>query len=256
MSPPRLPGRPDHATFQHRAGLAARLTSALHLTAPPVAIAFWEARSPGRPAPAADQQLLLAEPNEHGRTGSVPAGCVFWVMGAHRQYVTREADHANCSVGSLTHGFRSLSEVAANDDVQTLFSAGWADEAGVLALPVVAKGTDTVAYAPLATASFTPEVVLVRLDARGLMTVKNAVPQLPVEGKPQCHIVAMAKNEQRVVASVGCALSRARTGMRVDEATCVFPAGALPALVPALEHHAALDSSLARYAGIDARRFT
>jgi len=55
------------------------------------------------------------------------------------------------------------------------------------------------------------------------MTVKNAVPELTVQGKPQCHIVAIAKNQQRVAASVGCALSRARTGMGVDEATCVFP---------------------------------
>jgi uncharacterized protein (DUF169 family) len=112
-----------------------------------------------------------------------------------------------------------------------------------------------VAYAPLATASFPPQVVLVRLNARGLMTVKSAVPELPVEGKPQCHIVAMAKNQQRAAASVGCALSRARTGLRVDELTCVFPAATLPTLIVDLEHHAALDSSMARYAGADAQRF-
>ena len=118
------------------------------------------------------------------------------------------------------------------------------------------KGTSTVAYAPLATASFAPQMVLVRLNARGMMTVKNAVPDLAVEGKPQCHIVAMAKNQQRVAASVGCALSRARTGMSVDEATCVFPAATLPPLIADLEHHAALDSSMARYALTDAQRFS
>lgn len=180
---------------------------------------------------------------------------MFWIKGAHAQYVTRADDHANCSVGSLTHGFRSLPEVAANDDVRALLASGWVDEAGVSALPVVPRGTDTVAYAPLATASFPPQVVLVRLNARGLMTVKSAVPELPVEGKPQCHIVAMAKNQQRAAASVGCALSRARTGLRVDELTCVFPAATLPTLIVELEHHAALDSSMARYAGADAQRF-
>jgi uncharacterized protein (DUF169 family) len=221
-----------------------------------VAIAFWEAGSPDRPVPAADQHLPLARPNVHGRTGSVPAGCVFWIRGAHGEYLTHAVDHANCSVGSLTHGFRSLPEVAGNDDVQALLASGWVDEAGVTALPVVPKGTDTVAYAPLATASFAPQVVLVRLNARGMMTVKNAVPDLAVEGKPQCHIVAMAKNHQRVAASVGCALSRARTGMSVDEATCVFPAATLHTLIADLEHHAALDSSMARYAGDDARRFS
>ena len=88
------------------------------------------------------------------------------------------------------------------------------------------------------------------------MTIKNAVPDLPVEGKPQCHIVAIAKEQGRVAASAGCALSRARTGMRVDEATCVFPAETLPALVRELEHHAELDSQMAHYAADDARRFT
>ena len=94
--------------------------------------------------------------------------CV-WIKGTHAKYVTGAADHANCSVGSLTHGFRSLPEVAANDDLQALLASGWVDEAGVTALPVVPHGTDTVAYAPLATASFAPQVVLVRLNARGLM---------------------------------------------------------------------------------------
>jgi hypothetical protein len=98
--------------------------------------------------------------------------------------------------------------------------------------------------------------VLVRLNARGLMTVKDAVPDVPVEGKPQCHVVAIAKEHGRVAASVGCALSRARTGMRADEATCVFPAETLPALLGELEHHAELDAQMAHYAAQDARRFT
>ena len=256
MSSPPLRHDPQQTPTPDWAELAARLTTALHLAPPPVAIAFWEAASPDRPVPAADQHLPMARPNENGRTGSVPAGCVFWIKGTHAQYVTGAADHANCSVGSLTHGFRSLPEVAANDDLQALLASGWVDEAGVTALPVVPHGTDTVAYAPLATASFAPQVVLVRLNARSLMTVKNAVPELTVQGKPQCHIVAIAKNQQRVAASVGCALSRARTGMGVDEATCVFPAATLPTLIIELEHHAALDSSMARYASTDARRFS
>jgi len=45
--------------------------------------------------PAADQHLPMARPNENGRTGSVPAGCVFWIKGTHAQYVTGAADHAS-----------------------------------------------------------------------------------------------------------------------------------------------------------------
>jgi len=65
-------------------------------------------------------------------------------------------------------------------------------------------------------------VVLVRVVGQGLMTLRDAFPDLPIEGKPQCHIVAMAK-EGRAAASVGCALSRARTGMKPEEMTVALP---------------------------------
>ena len=44
------------------------------------------------------------------------------------------------------------------------------------------------------------------------MTLRDTFPEMPIEGKPQCHIVAMAKEQGQVAASVGCALSRTRTG--------------------------------------------
>lgn len=236
--------------------LAARLTKVLHLAAPPVALTFRSVadRSPGHPAPAAESGLPPAPANEHGRTGAVPAGCVFWIQGAQAPVTTYAADHANCSVGSLTHGFRTLDEVAANDDVQALLEAGWVGHDDVVTLPVVAERTESVHYAPLGSVTETPDVVLIRTNARGLMTVKDAVPDLPVEGKPQCHIVAMAQ-QGRVAASVGCALSRARTGIRADEATCVFPGSLLPELIDRIEHHARLDARMAQYAGADAQRF-
>ena len=42
-----------------------------------------------------------------------------------RTFATDAADHANCSVGSLTHGFRTLEEVAGNEDVAALVGAEW-----------------------------------------------------------------------------------------------------------------------------------
>ena len=43
---------------------------------------------------------------------------------------------------------------------------------------------------------------------RALMVLSDALPGLRIEGKPQCHIVAAAKEQGEVVASVGCMLSR------------------------------------------------
>lgn len=190
-----------------------------------------------------------------GRTGRVAAGCVFWIEAAKAEFATVAEDHANCSVGSVTHGFRTVPEVVGADDVAALLESGWVDEAVFATLPVVAHRPDSVIYGPLAATSVDPDVVLVRINGRGLMTIKDAVPDLAVEGKPQCHIIAMANEAGTIAASVGCALSRARTGMRADEMTCAFPAETLPDVLARLEHEDTVNGRMARYAGVDARRF-
>ena len=114
---------------------------------------------------------------------------------------------------------------------------------------------ESVSYEPLASSQNTPDVVLLRINGYALMTLKNAFPELPIEGKPQCHIVAMAKNENLVAASVGCALSRSRTGMRPEEMTCVVPGSRLEEVAAKLEATVGLDRAMASYASADAKRF-
>ena len=99
-----------------------------------------------------------------------------------------------------------------------------------------------------------PDVVLLRVNGRQMMVLSDAMPGLRIEGKPQCHIVALAKDGE-VAASVGCALSRARTGMRPDEMTVAIPGTRLAAVVDAVERTAAIDTVVAKYAADDARRF-
>ena len=45
-----------------------------------------------------------------------------------------------------------------------------------------------------------PDVVLIRVNGRQLMVLSDALPGLRVEGKPQCHIVAIAKEQGEVAA--------------------------------------------------------
>lgn len=197
----------------------------------------------------------FAQAVDSGRTGRVAAGCVFWIEAATAEFSTVAEDHANCSVGSVTHGFKTIPDVVGNDDIGALLESGWVDESLFATLPVVTERPDSVVYGPLATTSVDPDVVLVRINGRGLMTIKDAVPDIAVEGKPQCHIVAMAKETGTIAASVGCALSRARTGMRADEMTCAFPANVLPDVLHRLEQEYDINARMARYAGVDARRF-
>ncbi len=185
----------------------------------------------------------------------MPAGCVFWMQASIETFATTKADHANCSVGSYTHGFLTLEEAAATDDVGAVLDSGWVDEPAVTALPVVAERPGSVVYGPLADATTQPNVVLLRVTGFGLMTLSDAVPGMQFEGKPQCHIVAMAKEQHAVAASVGCALSRARTGMAPEELTCAIPGARLDAVVSALEATVGLNRAMAKYAAVDGQRF-
>ena len=231
--------------------LAWELTSALHLASPPIAITFSEVPPEG--VPAADQ--AMPEPAPDGRTGRVPAGCVFWVKAADRTFSTVEADHANCSVGSLTHGFKTLDQVAGNSDVAALLETGWVTLDVVPRIPVVRQRPGAVTYGPLAETPVDPDVVLLRVNGRQLMVLSDAMPGLRIEGKPQCHIIAVAKEDGVPAASVGCALSRVRTGMPPSEMTCAIPAPKLADVVAAIRRNAVADNAVAKYAAEDAKRF-
>lgn len=233
--------------------LGTALQSALHLQAPPIGITF----SQSRPAGVAAFDAPMSEPADDGRAGRVPAGCVFWMRATKSTFSTVKEDHGNCSVGSFTHGFVSLEEVGGNGDVKALLESGWVDEAAVMGIPQVQERPGAVTYGPLEDhpEGFDPDVVLIRVNGRQMMVLSDALPQLRIEGKPQCHIVAIAKNEQVPAASVGCALSRARTGMQPEEMTCALPASQLASAVVAIAKTAGVDAVVAKYAAQDARRF-
>ena len=233
------------------AALAAGLDSALRPAAPPIAITF----SPAPPEGVAAHDGPMPPPTPDGRTGRVPAGCVFWMQATERTFSTVAADHGNCSVGSLTHGMVALEEAATRADVAALLETGWVTEDVFPAIPTVEGPVGAVTYGPLAATPVDPDVVLVRLSARALMVLSDAVPGLRIEGKPQCHIVAVAKEQGELAASVGCALSRARTKMSPNETTCAIPAARLGEVVARLRATADTDATVARDAAEDARRF-
>jgi len=193
-------------------------------------------------------------PASDGRTGRVPAGCVFWMLATERSFATVAEDHGNCSVGSYTHGFLPLEKAAKHSDVAELVRAGWVSESDFSTIPAVSDRPGSVTYGPLASAEH-GDVVLVRLNRAGLMTLLDAWPELLIEGKPQCHIVALAKQHGRIAASVGCALSRARTGMPATESTAAIPMSLVDPLIARLTTAAEANSAVARYAGTDAARF-
>lgn len=239
------------ATTQDWSTLATNLRDALALNAAPLAITFSDARPDG----VASFDEPMPEPMPDGRTGRVPAGCVFWMEGADATFSTVAEDHGNCSVGSMTHGFQTLDEVAGNTDVAALLESGWVTMDAVPQIPVVTEKPGAITYGPLADTPIDPDVVLLRVNAKQLMVLSDALPALRIEGKPQCHIVAVAKEQGEIAASVGCALSRVRTGMSANEMTCAIPASKLAEVLDKVQKNAVADTAVARYAAEDAKRF-
>jgi uncharacterized protein (DUF169 family) len=238
-------------TTKDWAALSQGLTDSLALTAPPIAITFSATPVEGVPA----FQDAMPEATPDGRTGRVPAGCVFWMKAADATFNTVPEDHYNCSVGSFTHGLKTLNEVGGNQDVAALMESGWVDEAAVMGIPYITEKPGAISYGPLSQTPVDPDVVLLRLNPRSLMILRDAYPNLQIEGKPQCHIVAVAKEHQNLAASVGCMLSRVRTGMQNTELTCAIPASQMPEVVERARSAANIDATVGRYAAEDSRRF-
>jgi uncharacterized protein (DUF169 family) len=237
---------PDTAT------LAAELRELLHLSSPPVGIAFRNtADTPGIEPIGASHPT----PAEDGRTGAASAPCVFWSLAIDRVFSTVEADHGNCSVGMYTHGFASLAEAASKADVAALIGSGWVGEADFPHIPAIKDKPAAIVYGPLATLSVEPDIVFLRLNAKQAMTLDDALGGVRFEGKPQCHILAIAKDARQTAVSVGCMLSRVRTGMNNTEMSCAIPAAQLAETVAALRRNAATERAVAAYAAADAARF-
>ena len=231
--------------------LAAELVEALGLQQPPLAITFTQA--PPRDVPAYAEPMPA--PTADGRTGRVAAGCVFWMKAVDRTFSTVAADHANCSVGSVTHGFKTLQDVGDKADVAALVGAGWVAPEVFPQIPVVKQRYQYITYGPLAETRGDPDVVFLRLNAKQAMTMSDAFPGLRFEGKPQCHIVPIAKEQGEIAVSVGCMLSRVRTGMANTEMTCAIPGARLAEAVQRLKTTKTIDATVARYAADDAARF-
>ena len=233
--------------------LSQRLTDLLELEHAPVAITFSE-------SPVASESdvesfgVRLSEPTADGRSGAVPAPCVFWMHGHNRTFSTVPADHGNCSVGEYTHGLVEAGDILNREDVGALLEVGWVTMEAFAGVAALERRPQSIIYAPLADTPQDPDMVLLRLSPRQAMELGDSV-DLHLSGKPQCQIIPIAIDQNKTAVSMGCALSRARTGMGDDELTCAVPSGQLAEIVANLEAVVGADRQVVGYAEADAARF-
>jgi uncharacterized protein (DUF169 family) len=231
---------------------SSEIRALLNLQSSPIAITFSKDAPLGIP----QYEGNMPDPTPDGRTGKVSAGCVFWMKAAKQTFTTIPQDHGNCSVGSVTHGLKTLAEVANNSDVLSLLECGWVTKDAVMQLPVVKERPEFITYGPLDHTGIDPDVILLFINAMQAMILSDAVPDIHIEGKPQCHIIAMAKEQNVIALSVGCMLSRVRTGMAATDMSCAIPANRLSELVNLLNNARSADNAVAKYASEDIARFS
>ncbi len=176
----------------------------------------------------------------------VAASCVFWMHGHERAFSTLPEDHRNCSVGQYTHGLAGAEDIIDKADVGALLEVGWVTLEAFAEVAALSRRPAAISYGPLGEATTEPDVVLLRLNPRQMMQINDAV-AVEFSGKPQCQILPRAADRQVVAASMGCALSRARTGMGEDELTCAVPGGRLGEVVSSLEAVVRADEAVSRF---------
>jgi uncharacterized protein (DUF169 family) len=191
-------------------GAAAKLTELLELRTSPVAVKFADAAPPG--VPRIDAPAL--------------SGCTYWKYAAEgRTFYTEASDHYGCPVGSHTHGI-DLPEKQAQELaglVETMVGLQYLSGEEIPEIPRREKPFGVAVYAPLAEASFEPDVVLVCGTARQMMLLAEAAQAAGVAssgslvGRPTCAAIPAVMQSGRTAANLGCIGNRVYTGLADDE---------------------------------------
>ena len=203
------------------------LTDLLALSSPAVAIAFTDT------PPASVERV--------GRSG--PASCDYWRRAAEGQtFYTVADDHKACPIGAHTHHVVTSAEEqqVLMGLIQNMVGLSYIRMEEVPAIPRRANPLAVAVYSPLASAPVSPDVVLVRGNARQLMLITEAA-QLagvagvgPAMGRPTCAVLPAAINSRTVSASFGCVGNRVYTGATENEAYVAIPGAHLGAIVDSL----------------------
>jgi len=209
----------------------------LNLDRPPVAVGFLAAPPPG---------LDRVE-------NSLPAGCSYWKAASDgRAFYTTAADHENCAVGAFTHGVALSPERTAELEslIGTMVELRYLRKDEVAGIPHRPTPMQVAAYAPLSDATFDPDVVIFRGNARQVMLISEAARAAGVfesaaaMGRPACAMIPQAAGAGAGVASVACIGNRVYTELGDDELYFAVPGSALPSVLEQLDVMLAANAAL------------
>ena len=211
----------------------------LGLSKPPIAIGFLDAEPQG-----------ISQWAE----GPVPAGCSFWRAAMDgKSFYTVPSNHYNCAVGSYTHAI-SIPADRGNvlqDTIGFMVGNGYLEMAEVPGIPVLPKTPAFIAYAPVAGAAFTPDVVVIAARPASAMLIYEAALRAgaddaltPSLGRPACAVLPLAQNSGKAALSFGCKGNRTFTGLPDDELYIAIPGAKWDAVAGALESIAGANAAM------------
>jgi uncharacterized protein (DUF169 family) len=206
---------------------AHQLQDLLQIRTAPVAVAF-------RDTPPADLPRMAV---------AAPSSCTFWKRAARGQaFYTEVSDHYNCPIGAYTHGadLPPAQTKELQGVLEKMFQLNYLRPEEVPGIPRRQGKLSVALYAPLATAPFEPEVVLVCGNAKQIMLLTEAAqaagagPEAPLMGRPTCAAIPTVLQTRRSAASLGCIGNRVYTELADVELYFALPGKELSAVVEKL----------------------
>lgn len=190
----------------------------LGLRRPPVAVAYLDTPPAGVPA---------------WDGGPAPAGCYFWKRAQEGQtFYTTPADHYNCAVGAHVHKIPLPMERAGELEQTIGFMIGndYLEMAEVPGIPTLSETPTIIAYGPVDSVPFTPNVVIIAAQPAQAMVLYEAALKAGVGnalmntlGRPGCAVEPLTLQTDTASLSFGCKGNRTFTGLPDDEMYLCVP---------------------------------
>ncbi|RDI35430.1 DUF169 domain-containing protein [Lentzea flaviverrucosa] len=221
--------------------LAQRLSAALTLTTPPVALSFVDTAPVDIPT---TQEMS-------------PAACAFWRRAENTTFYAPAEAHHNCPIGHMVMGFQMPDHIAAElgELVTNMCECDYIDADEAAKIPSRTGQHVGIVYGPLAQHPNEPTVVLVWLTAQQAMLCNEAngsakwsaetVPR--TTGRPACAALPLSVANDTPVMSFGCTGMRTFTEIDDDRMLLAIPATQLAAFVVAAEASAATNRTMAAF---------
>jgi uncharacterized protein (DUF169 family) len=165
--------------------------------------------------------------------GPVPSGCTFWNRAQQGEaFYTRAEDHYNCAIGAYTHNVLLPADRAAElpQTLEFLVSNNYVAMEELPGIPTLAKPPKFIAYAPVDSAGFPADVIVVAAKPAQAMLVYEACLKahaagslMNTLGRPGCAIIPLALNSGSASLSLGCKGNRTYTGLPDGEMYVCVP---------------------------------